>query len=388
MAEETIEEIPVLDDGIYFGLPEAHYHGQNRLSSSGVQNMLVSPATFWADSWFNPDREPWDEGGDAQIIGTAYHKARLEPDRFLEIYVSEPDKASYGKDLIVTGTDISAELEKMGATKKKAGELVLDQALRLQSLGCEKPIWPIIWAEWEALLLEGQIALDPKTYAEIERDMRRLHGNDDIVPFITGGQSEVSVLWTDKAGVQWKIRIDYLKERHCIDLKTFENGSRKNLDQCIADSIRYNRYYIQARLYWEGCERIRRMGKDLPIKKIQNQQQKDLIEAIRNSPDMFEYWWIFQEKKGIPNVLARQYRMTREVHPHYLMQAPDEEGRKLLREKIKNPTKLWEKATLEIESARNLFLQCQEIWPDAPWGPMIPVSDIDDDAFSSYWLES
>jgi hypothetical protein len=386
LSEETPEVIQQLDDGIYFNLPEAIYHGQECMSSSNVQNMLVSPATFWADSWLNPDREPWDEGGPAQILGTAYHKARLEPAKFQAIYVPEPDKADFGKDLLVTGNDLSAELERLGHTKKKSGESVLEQARRLQSLGCDKPIWPIIWAEWEAELTEENISLPAKTYGEILRDMELLHHNVDIAPFLTGGQAEVTVIWTDEAGVRWKIRIDYLKPRHCVDLKTFENPQRKNLERCIADQIAYNRYYIQARIYWEGCEKIRTAN--LPIRKIQNPEQKALIEEIRNSPDVFEYWWIFQEKKGVPNVLARHFQMTREVHPHYLAQAPNEESRNLLRKKIKNKTAIWDKATLEVRAARDRYLQCLEAWPNVPWGALVPVSRIDDESFSSYFLES
>src|SRR5690606_34277855 len=99
-------------------------------------------------------------------------------------------------------------------------------------------------------------------------------------------------------------------------------------------------------------------------------------------------WWIFQQKDGVPNVLARQFRLTAEVHPHYLAQAPNAESRALLKKKIRNKSRIFEKGTLELEAAALRFKQCSEIWPDGPWGVMVPVSYIDDESFSSFFLES
>lgn len=379
------EEVAQLDDGIYSRLPQNEYHAQNRLSASGCANLLVSPGTFWADSWLNPNRETDTDPTDAQIVGTAYHVARLEPERFHDTYARQPDPADY-PEALMTATAIGEALAELGLPKKKAGEGVLEQARRLHAAGYDGEIWHLVMDDWSEQAGD-RIALKAKTFDEIDRDMNALRGNEELLPFITGGQSEVSVFWTDELGVRWKARFDYLKPRHVIDLKTFENSARKELDRCIHDAIAYNRYYIQARVYWTAAELIRTGG--LPIKKIQNQAQKDLIEAIRASADPFEYWWIFQEKRGVPNVLARQMRMTREVHPHYLAQAPDDESRKLLERKLARPSRIWEKATIEVEHCRRLYLQCMEIWgTEKPWGPMVPVSDISDDAFSPYFLEN
>ena len=50
----------MLEDGIYFDLDEDQYHAEERLSASGICNMLVSPPTFWANSWLNPDKDELD----------------------------------------------------------------------------------------------------------------------------------------------------------------------------------------------------------------------------------------------------------------------------------------------------------------------------------------
>lgn len=375
--------MPDLENGVYFRLPEDEYHALERFSASHACNMLVSPGTFWAESWMNPDREP-DEETEAKIVGSAYHVARFEPERLDELYVSQPDPEDY-PDALMTGTAIEAELAALGLPKTKAGEKVLDKAMRLKEAGYGGHIWPLVMDEWEETRGDRQ-AIKPKVWREIKRDMERLRGNAEMLPFLTDGQAEVSILWTDKAGVKWKARIDWLKVRHIVDLKTFDNSRRANLDACIADAIRFNRYYVKAAVYWRAAELVR--TGDLPIKKIQNQAQKDLIEAIRASEDPFEFWWIFQEKKGVPNVLARQFRMTSIANPHYLAQAPDEARRKSLAELLKSPSMLWRKAQAEADHARNLFIQGMEIWgTKQPWGPMVPVSDVDDEAFAPYWLE-
>lgn len=384
MSEETAPEIPDLEDGIYFGLPIEVYLGQNRMSSSGVCNMLTDPATFWANSWLNPDRERTETA--AQIAGTAYHAALFEPAKFARDYRAAPDPADY-PEAVMTASEVMAILKEMGEKQTIKGEQQNDRARRLVSLGFDRPIWSLIVEEWEAADPDGlQIGL-PRTLAdEIARDVATVRGNKELLPFITDGEAEVTILWTGKDGTRWKSRPDYLQLNRVVDLKTFDNVRRKNLDQCIADAVAYERYYIQATLSWQAAEQIR-VAK-LPIKKIQNQRQKDLVEAIRNSDDIFEFWWIFQQKKGVPNVLARQFRLTAEVHPHYLAQAPDEAGRALLKKKIRNKSRIFEKGTLEIEASAQKFRMCSEIWPDGPWGVLVPVSDIDDEAFSPYFLEN
>lgn len=381
------EQIEQLVDGIYFSLDQAIYHGQKRLSASGMRDMLVSPATFWANSWMNPDRDAMDAKTEALIAGSAYHVALLEPDDFDGRYCRLPDLADYAdREIIRTGTEIKAKFKDLGEPQTKSGELVYDAALRLDGLGTGAVIWPLIEADhakWRED--EGLIGLKPALYFDIERDMKRVQADEAVQPFIVGGESEVTILWTDKAGIRWKARLDKLNVRHVLDLKTFDNSRGNVLDKAIANIIQYDRLYIQARHYVAAAEIVRTT--DLPIKQVFSQDQKDLIAAIRKSPDPFEFWWIFLEKGGVPNLLARQFQRTREVHPHYLFQAPDEASRKELARKIKNPTKLWSKAELEIEYCAREFLRNLEVYGEEPWQARMPVSTIDDEAFPPYWLD-
>lgn len=378
-----------MEDGIYFGLDQDTYHRLERFSASGASNMMVSPATYWADSWMNPDRFEDPEEGEtdadataAQIAGKAYHMARLEPELFRQVYYRGLKIKEYPKAL-TNHAQIKEELAKLG---EKAGtDKVLDAAKRLRAAGYPGPIKHLLEEEIREGKEDWQIELPWKLFDQIVADMAALEGNDQIRPLLHEGESEVSVLWTDDKGVKWKARFDRLQINKVIDLKTFDNSRGKELEAAIYDSVQYNRYYLQAYIYWTAAELIR-AGK-LSIKKLQREEQRELIKAIKTSPDPFEYWWVFQEKGGVPNVLARRLVMTEQPHPSHLAGAPDEASRKVLAKKLQSPSMIWKKAELEVRAMRDLLLRCLEIWGTGRWGSLHPVDDITDEGFNPRWLE-
>lgn len=375
-----------MEDGIYFGLDQAEYHKLERFSGSGAQNMMVSPATFWADSWMSreeeDDEEP-EEATKAQILGTAYHMARLEPAIFGQTYYRGLRLKDY-PHVLTTHTQIKAAMVELGI-KAASGELVMDSALRLRDAGYPGPIKHLLEFEIRAGKEDWQIELPWKIYDQLIADMQAMGANEQIMQLLATGQSEVSILWTDDKGVKWKARLDRLAVGRIVDFKTFDNSRGKVLEQCLYDAVQYNRYYLQAYVYWTAAELIR-AGK-LKIMKLQNEAQRDLIKAIKASEDAFEYWWVWQEKSGVPNVLARRLRMTEEAHPSHLYQAPDEKSRKALADKLRRPSRIWDKAKYEVKAARDMLLQCLEIWPEGPWGALQPVEDMIDEGFNQHWLE-
>ena len=104
----------VMPDGVYFSMDEDTYFALKRFSASGMKSMLVSPATFWADSWMNPAKERKERDSFALILGSAYHAAIFEPETFHDRYVSEPDFDGV-KDLLTSDTQVRAELKALGA---------------------------------------------------------------------------------------------------------------------------------------------------------------------------------------------------------------------------------------------------------------------------------
>jgi hypothetical protein len=380
------ERVASIIDGIYFGLPADVYHAVPRLSSSGIQKMCVSPATFWRGSWFDPDRpEPDAEEKTWQIIGRAYHTARLEPHLFELLYVRKLDKADALPNTLFTGAEMGAKLEEYGA--KKSGS-VAEQADRLAEVGHPvNLIWPLVLREWEEGR-NGRTPLDGKHYDQMITDRDRISQNSEIAPLLTGGEAEVSIFWTDEHGVQMKCRVDYLARDWWVDFKTFDNSRGKNLNQALVDAVRYNRYYIQAPVYREGLERIRVHG--LQIVEAQTDDQKTLIAHIQMKPEELRCWYVFQEKGGIPNLIAREFPFY-DVPFSTIFNAPlskTPEHQQRVVDATKHRTQLFIKGAAEtLEAKKNFELYRTVYQPGEPWFPLQgAVGAFHDDDFHPYWL--
>lgn len=381
-------------DGIYFSLPEATYHTLPRLSASGISNLMVSPATFWARSWMNPDKEEEKEPTHAQILGRAYDVAFLEPDRFGELFCRLVDPEDFE---LSTHAAIKAELKARGEPQTKDGEGVLDAAYRLRELGYSEPLYHIAKAAQDDDVAQtGRTPIRGDYFDHVVTDAERLHADETIEQLVAGGFAQVTILWTDDAGIRWKSRLDYLSPEAIIDLKSFENGSGKPVDRCIADAVRFNRYYIQAVIYWQAIERLRASADvqretglwEGPGQIATKEHQQLIGKLCQGDNGPLEFWWVFIEKAGIPNILARQFRMTADPHPHHLYQAPDAESREAFRLKMQRPARLFEKARLEIENAVRTYRAAMDVWgTEAPWGSLQPVGEIGDEDFAPFWLE-
>lgn len=359
-----MSKIKQLPDGIYFNLPDETYHAQHRLGSSKIKDLIISPPTFWAKSWMNLNQK--EKNQDWKVTGHAYHAARLEPEKFKAEYYRALDKADFD---IVTITEIKAELKAAGLPGAKTGEVAVDLALRLRDAGCPKSIYYAELADLEESNENG-VALKPDVWDDIQLDASLLRSNSEIQPLLENGQSEVSFLWTEH-GIKFQVRFDWLSVNHWADFKTFANPKQKNVDQCIMDAFKFTRYYIQASLYDKATEIIR-TSKDIKIYDWSNGETSErdesaLIREIQNKTERLETWYIFQEKGGIPNLLAKQVMIY--------------ENERL--------SLFARKAEVEINHAVSQFKQCMEIFGEGkPWQPLQPLGTITDDDFSQYWLES
>jgi hypothetical protein len=382
---ELQAQVDAIVDGIYFGLPDTVYHAVPRLSASGLQKLCVSPGTFWKGSWLDPERpELDDESTKAQVIGKAYHTARLEPHLFEGAYVRELNKAEFPKGTVFTGVDMGKALELLG--EKKSGS-VGEQAERLAAAGFDKPIWHLAMAEWEAFRGD-RVALPAKVYDEITRDMERIHGNAEIAELLTGGEAEVSIFWTDQHGLKMKARVDYLQADAWADFKTFDNTRGKVLAQALADAVRYNRYHVQAVNYRDAVEAIRLGG--LQIQGNATDGQRALVAAIQLRPGELCCWYIFNEKGGIPNLLAKEF-------PFYTIPmsarfngaiAADDEARARGDAAQQRKSKLHIRGRQDIDGAKRQFVLHSQVYePGQPWYPIEARGVFDDMDFSDYWLD-
>jgi len=339
-------------DGVYFNLDEQVYHALPRLSASGINNLLVSPATFWHNSWLNPNKK--DEDTPARVLGRAYHTARLEPDKFDAQFVCELDKADY-TDGLITDASVKTALMEMGEPQTKTGETMLDRAHRLRACGYEGGIYQLDLEEWTAAA-GGRTPIKAKYWPEILVDMERFRESPEVSDLLTGGAAEVSILWTCPDSQQkMKARVDYLKPDMIVDLKTFQNSSRKPLDQCVADAFRYNRYYIQSAEYWNAVELIR--SGDLSVVGDASNEEKALLHSIRTNPRPMQSWYVFQEKDGVPNLVAYQIGLLNTHISAELNEAgvDDERVKQLARDAVSSPSALKVKADMEIRHAKKIL---------------------------------
>lgn len=369
-----------MKDGIYFNLPEAEYHALPRLSASGIKEILTSLPTYWARSSMNPDREQADNDSLARQLGRAYHTAIFEPEQLDARFVCEPDPEDF-PDALMTDTAVKAMLKEMGQTQTKTGELAADRAERLRASGYDGEIWSVIKSRWEEKRGD-RLPIAAKYWRQIERDVQRIADNPEVAELVLGGFAEVSVLWTcPETGIQMKARIDQLKAEYFLDLKSFANTSGKPVNQFIADAVRYNRYYIQARLYQQAITMIREL--DLQIMDGLDGAAADMVKAIKAAPAPHKVWYFFQEKNGIPNLLCREIKLQN--WPEGVeMQSIGAEGHHI---KMAD-TILARKADLEIGRAKQLYAQAMEIYgPDQPWYPLDMIGSIEDSDFSDYWLD-
>lgn len=383
-----------MQDGIYFGLPDDEYHALQRLSASAIQRLRVSPATWWADSWLNPnpkvltpDQEQRQEM--VRILGRAYHCARLEPDHFHERFVRALDQADWaGVDGFVSnGTQIGEALAELGQSKKKAGETVLEQAHRLRAAGYEGPIWHLELEAWEARRGE-RTAVPATSWDEIMVDMERITKVPAVHALLSGGAAEVSILWTcPDTGLPMKARVDYLRADLWVDFKTFTNVQGKNLNRAIVDAFKYGRYYLQAAVYRDAVEAVR--SGELDVIGKATPDQLAIIDAIRARPQELACHYVFQEKGGVPNLLERRVRfweipLNTQIHHA----GATEEQQERMNVATRKHSALLTKALWEIKAAKRDFMSYSEIYPAGhEWLPFNPSGEFTDEDFSNYWLD-
>lgn len=382
--------VEAIEDGVYFGLPAEIYHEVPRLSSSGLQKLVISAGTFWKGSWLDPNRpEPDADQTPAQLLGKAYHVARLEPELFDGLYCRAPAKDDYrSSSTCWTGTDIGGALERMGQTKKRAGENVLEQARRLEQAGYDGAIWPLVQARFEETERQGRIPIDAAYYDQLVLDMATIKAEDEIAQLLSGGAAEVSIFWTDEHGIKMKARTDYLAPGHWADLKTFDNTRGVELEMCLINAVQYNRLHIQAGTYRDAVEAIRTGG--LRIIGDATDPQRKLIAGIQMSPSELECHFVFQEKNGVPNLLSREF-VFHEVPQNVTNQhaGASAEGIARMEEATRTQTQLFRKARFDIERAKKTFYRYSNIYkPGEPWRQTEPRGKFYDSDFRPFWLES
>lgn len=239
-----------LPEGLYFGLDEADYHGDVALGSGDVRRLATSPFDFWWASRFNPNRKP-EKLTPALFFGRAVHTAVLEGhDKFREMYA--PTDYDGGTR---AGKDERATIEKLGMLAIKR-------------------------EEYDQILLAGTM----------------IRANPHLTDAFAGGASEVSVIWT-RDGIKRKARLDYLKPRATVDLKSIRNARDIEFQQACIRRFAESRFDAQAAHYSEGREaavRFIRSGQ------VFGNSPGYLVDKIKATGSAFAFVYVFLQVEGAP----------------------------------------------------------------------------------------
>lgn len=195
--------------GVYFGLADDIYHRDPALGSTDIKTLAFSPCDYWFKSPLNPDR-PDAESTPAQLFGSAVHKLVLEGRQAFE--------GRY------------AATEHNGSTKAgKAERAEIEEA--------------------------GKIAIRRDDFDRILAAGATVAANTVLADAFSGGMPEVSIFW-EAGGIRRKCRIDYLKARASVDLKSIRNTRNIGFAQACRRAISDFRYDVQAQHYREGREAL------------------------------------------------------------------------------------------------------------------------------------
>lgn len=345
--------------GVHFGLSEDDYFSVPALSASGVKNLRMSPLDFWARSrWLNPAYEDDNEEPDsfARVLGKAYHKRILEGrEAFLGCYAPAFDPENH-KGALDGADEIKEALRKhkeQGANVKLSGKKA-DMIANLLELEPTAKIMDVLQEMHEGEY-EDHTFLPQKFLDKIELAAAMIERDPNLSKAFTGGMAEVSVFWTCPIiGVPCKARLDYLKPKAVVDLKTFANKNGYPIGRAIDRELGYNRYPIQAAWYYDAADQIAGLLKE---GLWYGDATAGFIAALAAGHEK-TFLYVFQQKGVAP--IAKGRTFPRSLTNCLLAQA-------------------------QCEAAKQTYRTCSETFGTDPWLVPEPITAFDDATIPALW---
>lgn len=356
-----------MSDEEYHALPALSNHGIKYLVASP---MIFWSRTPWLSK--KKQKEVADKAGEEKLhhtIGKAYHCRVMEGrEEFHRRFVVELDPEDYPNALVHTD-QIKAAIARHTETVpvKPKGRTLAELSEQLTELGvnpegmkadqmkatigtftCEQPVKPVqkvtdtmpdsdeeyqrqaVKADWIKQLLE--LEPDAKIFDEIQRQFLEEHAGKLVVPAdayeqievaaamverdpevkhaFKGGYAEVVLIWyCPRTGVPMKAKVDYLKVKAMVDLKTVTNQRDRSIEQAIRFEISGYHYNFQPRVYTEGAQVVRELIRNgegcihIPQDYMPDRPAQEIVEwaqkwASHRGED--EWLWVFQQKGDAP----------------------------------------------------------------------------------------
>ena len=381
-----INPLPPL--GIHFGMDEDAYHAIPAFSKSHLRNFLCSPTNFWADSWLNPDRA--ERGATHLSRGKGYHAMILEGhDAYTSRFYPAPDPKEYPKALRsvdeikqalverdqkpVAKIDLPGQEGKTRAAKKE------DWVAQLVAYDRTVEVWEDIEAR-AARIAAGRTLLSVDDDRRIRIAARMIAQDPVLAKAFKGGWPEVTLIWRDPhQGVLCKARLDYLKLRAVVDLKSFANSRDKSIRKAILYAIAEGRYCLQPAVYLAGVDAVRKLVREHGASVIhyhwtrpmEGDKPAEAAWAERSDKaqkfafdwakaDDYRWLWIFQQTGAAPVTRGLWHPLSGTVHSY--------------------------SQSLFLEGLRGFRKSC-EIYGTDPWLDLAEVDDIDESEILPWGLE-
>lgn len=235
----TIEDGDIITEPGAYRMSMNWYHDQccdgPSISSSGIREVIKkSPHSFWMSSSLNPDRYPEKPPSEFLVLGRAAHCLILGDEVFDEQFCYVPGDAPQRPTKIQI-----AAFERDGVWSDSA-----------------KPRAEF-WEEWDAKAA-GRDFLTEAQVEKIKYMSENLQRCPEAVTSLTGGLTEVSMVWQDAATGLWiKSRPDCIPDNAYDfgDLKTFSPKSA-DLELSAQRASTDNQYPMQMALAVEGAEQV------------------------------------------------------------------------------------------------------------------------------------
>lgn len=341
--------------GIYFDMPAAEYHADESLSASGVKNLLVSPLTFWTRSNLNPNRK--DEQTPAMKFGSACDKLIVEgPEAFSEAYAVRPEMPD---DAIDGAEALRAKCAELGLKK---GGSIAELCARILDADPDSKLWPVMQRKWRAGIGDAE-EISADWYRDIVNRAQMVRNHPEVAKAFSGGYPQVSLFWV-KDGIPRKARVDYLKTRAILDLKTFSNPFDKPIAEAVGAAMANQKYGIQAAVYKDGVETLKQIVRESPNPPVFGAVDGHWMDAFL-ACENHRFGFIFVESGDVPNVEGRWFDQW--------------QANRL-------PTGAFEAAEARYEWAVGEYRRCIETYGRSPWRDCTPMRAFEDHEFPLHMM--
>lgn len=260
-----------------------NYHGQlicpgPSISSGGLRKIVnESPWHFWASSELNPGRYPDDkEESAALILGKAAHCLILGDEVFESSFIYVPGDAPPRP----TSTQIAAF--------KRDGKWSEAAVSRAE-----------FWEDFDARAAGRSMLTDTQVQKVIYM-AENLRKNTLATEVLTGGLTEISMIWRDEAtGVWLKSRPDVIPDAAADfgDLKTYAPRT-KSIKRAIHQAITDNGYVLQMSLAQMGSEAVFGQAATECVLVMAQSTEPYTVSVVRLDEDTL-YWGRCLIRQGI-----------------------------------------------------------------------------------------